>query len=70
LPFSFFREDEWVEMGEPRRLVQVQVAGKIKSEKNHDGHSDADRVIAPVPAVRPNWKAPDERYDYHYRENE
>jgi len=62
------------ETGEPRRLVRVmvrmQVAGKIEGEKNHDGHTNGNREIAPVPAVRPNWKTPHERHDYHYSENE
>jgi len=58
--------------GEPRRLVRVwvQVAGKIEGEKNHDGHGNANRVKAPILAVRPNRKTSDKRYDYHYRENE
>jgi hypothetical protein len=53
-----------------RRLVQMQVAGKIEGEENHDGHSDANRVKAPVLAVRPNRKTSHKRYDNHYRENE
>jgi hypothetical protein len=60
--------------GEPGRLVRVmvrvQMAGKIEGENNHYGYSDGDGVIAPIPAVRPNWKTSYKRYDYHHRENE
>ncbi len=57
---------------ELRRLVvvRVQVAGKVQGQKNQDGNADANREITPILTVRPNWKTPDERNNYHYRENE
>jgi hypothetical protein len=50
--------------------VRVQVAGKIERQNNHDDEAYADWVIAPVLAVRPNWKTPYKRDNNNYRENE
>ena len=55
--------------GKPRTLVQMQVAGKIEAEKNHDDHAYCQGVIAPTLAVRPDWKAPHKGYDNNHREN-
>jgi hypothetical protein len=59
-------------LGELRRLVvvRVQVASKVERQKNQYGHTDPDRVKAPIFAVRPNGKTANERYDYHHREDE
>jgi len=56
--------------GEPRRLVQMQVAGKIEGQKNQHDRTHRDGVIAPVLAVRPDWKTSHKGNDDNYGENE
>ena len=48
----------------------MQVSREVEGQKNQYGHADANRVKAPVLAMRPNGEATDERNNYHYRENE
>jgi hypothetical protein len=53
-----------------RRLLRVHMSAKKQDQNNQQDRSNADRVITPTPAVRPNWKAPKKRYDKNYCENE
>jgi len=48
----------------------VQVAGKVQGQDNHQDHTYAEGVVAPVLTVRPNGKAPHKRDNNDYRENE